>query len=478
MRQMPPGYIANFDSGSAMLRATARFLQGRDFPALGLARPLKRVVPLANLLPMRVREGLYAVGGVGEAILERGTDNVDAERLAQWAVGLYPRRLYPAVVIGSASGALVHLCAALGLPWLPQTLFVPVRQIGVHPDDAKEGMERGMEPAKRLLEHNPDLQLHHMHDPNQDRLMLHLMTYFRVKRLRLGEAYEAFLKRVLPPGGTIVISDCRRRFPVTRISDRHVFQFGALGGATPDEFMHGSERVEAYLEHYGSHRLSWDPPEPTEDAPEAEWGFEPRLGDDIERFAAENGYRVARIEFDEPENLSPLVAELYRWWYRERRVPANRLLVESFILLEPYLALRTGSVPFWMKFNMEPSAEAAERYVGGAAPFDEVNVTLFSHGVECVGWVPIERWRELIARGHRGGRFIGVDEREYPRDFAAITRFHDELERLPPRYPIPGPLGLDRFLDFLERQGDRFPEVRFHGLDRAAAAVISDRRAG
>lgn len=471
MRPMPPGYIANFDSGSAMLRATARFLKGKDFPALGLARPIKRIVPLANLLPKRAREGLYAVGGVGEAILERNTHNVQAERLAQWATGLYPDRPYPAVVVGSASGALVHLCAALGIPWLPQTLFIPVRQTDVHPDDAKEGLESGMEPAKRLLDHEPDVQLHHMHDPNQDRLMLHLMTYFRIKRLRLGEAYEAFLKRVLPPGGTIIISDCRRRFPVTRISDRHVFQFGALGGATPEEFMQGSERVEAYLEQYGSHRRRWDPPAPTEEAPEAEWGFEPRLGEDIERFAAENSYRVARIEFDEPEDLSPLVAELYRWWYRERRIRANRLFVESFILLEPHLALRTGSVPFWMKFNMEPSAEALERYLETVDPFDEVNVTLFSHGVECVGWVPIERWRKAIARGRRGGRFLGVDEHEYPRDFAAIARYHDALERLPAHYPIPGPLGLGRFLDFLERKGGRFPEVRFHGLDRAASPV-------
>ncbi|WP_135467196.1 hypothetical protein [Crenalkalicoccus roseus] len=470
MRPMPPGYIANFDSGSAMLRATARFLKGKDIPALGLPRPLKRVVPLANLLPRRAREALYAVGGVGEAILERNTDNVDSEALARWATGLYPQRPYPAVVVGSASGALVHLCCALGLPWLPQTLFIPVRQTEVHPDDAKEGLESGLEPGRRLLAHNPDLQLHHMHDPNQDRLMLHLMTYFRVKRLRLGPAYEAFLQRVLPPGGTIIVSDCRRRFPVTRLSDRHVFQFGALGGATPEEFLHGGPRVEEYLARYGSHRRRWDPPAPTEEAPEAEWGFEPRLGEDIERFAAAHGYRVARIVFDEPEDPSPLVAELYRWWYRERRIPASRLLIESFILLDPLLALRTGSAPFWMKFNMEPSAEAAERYLRAAEPFDEINLTLFAHGVECVGLPPIGRWRRLLGHARRAGRFLGVDEREYPRDFAVLTRFHDALERLPARYPIPGPLGIGRFLDFLDRHGHRFPEVRFHGLEAAAGA--------
>ena len=77
----------------------------------------------------------------------------------------------------------------------------------------------------------------------------------------------------------------------------------------------------------------------------------------MERFARERGYRVRRIVFEEPEHPSPLVADLYRRWYEERGLPANRLLIESFILLEPYWALRTGSVPFWTKFNMEPDLE-------------------------------------------------------------------------------------------------------------------------
>ena len=41
------------------------------------------------------------------------------------------------------------------------------------------------------------------------------------------------------------------------------------------------------------------------------------------RFARERGYRVRRIVFDEPEALSPLVADLYRWWYRSAGCPAT-----------------------------------------------------------------------------------------------------------------------------------------------------------
>jgi len=40
-----------------------------------------------------------------------------------------------------------------------------------------------------------------------------------------------------------------------------------------------------------------------------------------------------------------------------------RLLVESFIVMEPFWTIRTGSVPFWMVFNKLPSAEALEQYL-------------------------------------------------------------------------------------------------------------------
>lgn len=98
-------------------------------------------------------------------------------------------------------------------------------------------------------------------------------------------------------------------------------------------------------------RTSWDSPEPTGESPEAEWGFEPELRGDVERIAQERGYRVRRIVFDEPEQVSPLVADLYHWWYAQRRIIARRLLVECFLMMEPFWTLRTASIPFWLTFK-------------------------------------------------------------------------------------------------------------------------------
>ncbi|QJQ94950.1 MULTISPECIES: hypothetical protein [Halomonadaceae] len=457
MRPSAPSYIADFDSATGMLRATSNFLNGKDYPALGKTPLLGSLVPAVNKLPQSAREQVFALGGAMEGHAAPKLDQINAERIAEWVTARYPKRRHQAVMIGSASGAMTHLAAAFDIPWLPQTFFLPVRHLGGDNDDPKGALEFGKKYGPRLLEANPELQLHHMHDANQDRLMVEYMDYFRVKRLVLGKAYEHFLKTHLEPGGTIIVVECQRKWPTKRLGERHFFQHGALGGATEEEFYQGSERVEEYLERYDSPVRRWDSPEPDGESPEAEWGFEPALRDDILRFAAQQGYKVKRLLFTEPDDLSPLVADFYRDWYRERGMKSNRLLVESFIMLEPYWALRTGSVPFWMKFNMEPSAKAIEHYLDSSEPYDEVNLMLFNNGVEAVGFPPIERWKGVLARASKRGQFIGVREDLHPRDFGSLGRYHTELKRkVAARYPLPGALPLQKLVDYLERAQGKY----------------------
>jgi hypothetical protein len=287
-----PTYLADFDSASAMLSALGRFLHGRDFPMLGAvprwAMPaVKSLSAAVNRLPTFLQEQVYIWSGWCEAIGAERLDRISEVDLSRWAVSRYPKRRYPAVAIGSSNGAATHLWAALGIPWLPQTFLVPIARSSVHPDEPRDELRWALEPARRVLERNPGLQLHHMHDPVQDRLMVQRMSYFRLKKLALGETYRTFLDQYLEPGGTIVIVDCRLSWPVTDCGGRHLFQFGALGGATADEMHAGGPRVAEYLRRYGSHRTKWDPPEADVMAPEAEWGFVSSLGDDVIAYSAE-----------------------------------------------------------------------------------------------------------------------------------------------------------------------------------------------
>ena len=168
MRQ--PHYIANFDFATAMVRALANYLARKDFPLLG-AQPtwtapgMKLLARAVNWMPCYIKEQVYIWGGWSEAIAWRKLHQAHTDRIAEWLVSLYPQRQYPAVALGSSNSALVHLFAALGIPWLPQTFLVPVARSRVHPDEPCQNVRWAAAPARVFLQANPDIQLHHMHDP-------------------------------------------------------------------------------------------------------------------------------------------------------------------------------------------------------------------------------------------------------------------------------------------------------------------------
>lgn len=459
----PPPGIAKFDSASAMALALGRFLHGRDFPGLGQSPWLQLLARQADLVPRAWREQIFARLGAQEGVARDRIDSVRLEDVAAWVVELYPARRYPAVMIGSSNGALVHLAAALAVPWLPQTLLTLVDQQRVHPDDPVAAMESEQDTARRFLQVNPDCSLHHLHDPSQDRLMVRLISYYRSKYLRLPPAYREFLERSLEPGGTIYIVECNRRWPTTRLGERYVYQFGAVGGPTTGEYFNGGARVADYLERYHSPVRRWSPPKPDTDSPEAEWGFEPALREDVLRFADKRGYRVARIVFDDPQDPSGLVADFHRSWYRERGLPTDTLVIESFVLLEPHWVLRAGAVPLWMTFNMQPSLEFVHRYLDGVPPYDRIYLMLFAHGVDSVGLPPIDEWRRLLGRAREHGEFLGLRPRSYPAHFAHFARYSQALrQKIPARHPMPDPLQLEQVEHFIRDHGERY-RVRLEG---------------
>ena len=443
-------YVADFDSATAMLRALSLFLRGKDFPMLGTQSVSNPLYMLVNRLPRSLQEAIYIFGGWAEAIRPERIDQANAGEVARWVAEKYPRREYPVVALGSSNGAATHLFAACGVPWLPQTFLVPVRHPGLDPDEPQKAVEHFRPLGEKVLRRNPELQLHHMHDANQDRLMIQTMGYFRLKFRQLPPAYKESLTNSLQPGGTILLVECGLRWPATAVGEHYYFQHGALGGLEPDEYENGSPAVANLLRTHGSRRTKWEWPPTDIQAPEAEWGFEPAWREEILDLARQRGWRVQRLIFDRPEAISPLVADFYRNGYAKRGLPANRLLVCSFIVMEPWWTLRTGSVPFWMLFNKQPSAAALRNYLESRPAFREIYLTLFSHGVESAGLVSISEWRELLAYAQPPGEFLGVDESAYPRDFAVFVRYHLAAKRIAARYPMPGPLSWSTFEDFLK----------------------------
>ncbi len=445
--------VTDFDSSVNMVRALGSFLHGKDHGGMSVGPSSRRLADVVSSLPRALRFQLFRVMGSLQGIPPRHVDRVDTDDIAHWVTQQYPAGPFPAIVVGAPSGAAVHFAAALGAPYLPQTTLVSVR--GSEPvDDPVAAMHERGPVTVRVAENNPDVAVYQMHDPAQDRPMLDSMTYLRLKRLRLGEVYRRFITDRLAPGGTIIVLECQRDWPSTTLADRAYFQFGCLGGVSEEEYFDSGERIADYLAQEGSAHRRWQPPEPDARRAEAEWGFDPAIRADLHTLADQQGYQLRRLVTGEPQELSPFVADLHRWWYRRRGMRADRLLAESYVQWDPLWVLRLGMVPFWLRFPMRPSYELLRDYLADVAardePYAEILINLFSHGLRSPGLVPAEQWRKLAETHatHRGD-LIGVDEDAFPVDPGSSARYQPAYASLPQRHPLPPPLpvtDVDRFL--------------------------------
>ncbi|MBD3427056.1 MAG: hypothetical protein GF409_07510 [Candidatus Omnitrophica bacterium] len=453
-------FIPEFDSSSSMLFSLGNYLFGRD-EAVGLPPKLPSLLgDVINLTPLALRKSGYRVGGVSEAVSTRFLKKVTDEDISKWIIDAYPRRKYPAVVIGSANGALIHLCSMLGVPWIPQTVLVAVKRT-MDPDEIIKDMEWGKKPAEVLKKRLPGFRLHQMHDPIQDRIMITNMGYFRIKRLKLGGHLEKYIEDTLLPGGTVIISDCDYTWPAHKVDNLHYFQTGGLGDVSGKEYAEGSTRVKKFLEKEGSERKKWDVPSPLEDVPEAEWGYDKSLDADIKELAREKGYKVRRIRYRHPDIMGPLAADMTRQWYKNNGIDDERYLVECFALLEPLLAARTGSIPFWMAFNTQTSFDMLRRYMGQKTGVKELYVMIMSNAVEGIGLVPLKDWKKFMKNTAAKSDFLGIDGDLYPFDLGSFIKYYKDLrKKIKTRYFLPYRMCLEEFTEMLKKKGEKY-EVEF-----------------
>ncbi len=447
------GYITDFDSSSSMLFALGHFLHQKPFIGCGIAPALPDfTAKLIRAIPKKIRRDIYGWSGKVGAVSVKKARRVNSEEISGWIIKQYPAgKKYPAVTIGSSNGAIMHLCAALGIPWLPQTALLSVRR-QLHPDDVRGDAEWGKRVVKEFLPSNPDLAAYQAHDPLQDRLMIREMGYFRLKRLKLGRLLEEFIRNSVEPGGTVFSIECNYAWPVYRLGERHTFQIGGLGGLEPQEYLQGNAKIDEFLSHYKTTARCWNLEGAALSRPEAEWGFDEELYHDTMRFCHRYGFRLERIRFDHPEALTPFVADLYRAWYAKMGWETNRLFAECFAMVEPLWTFKSGAIPFWMAFNTTCSSELLDQYLKKHPELEEVFVMLMSNGVDnAIGLTPIARWKEIIRQTRKGGDFLGVDEKQYPVDFGSFVIYHSEIRRkMGQRHQLPPPLTLDELHEFLK----------------------------
>lgn len=424
----PRAAVASFDSASAFLTSLALALHHRDFAHLGQSRLKVPLVRAGELLPVSLRRRAYAVATGREGLRPERLRGVDLDAVAAWVTDRYPSDRFPAVLLGSSNGAVTHLAAACGVPWLPQTLLVPVRRPRSDPQDVRAAAEFGERHAPALLGANPGVALHHMHDPNQDLLSVSEMAYFRLKWHRLPGAYERFLQERLLPGAPIVVVRDTSTWPVTRLGPRHVFQLGAQGGMTAEEY-----------------DAAPGAPQPGETAAEAEWGFADELLGPVCDWAQRHGHPVVEIGYDHPQDPAAAVAGTVRDWLRSRGEEARRLLVSSFVVHDPWRTITTGSVPYWTFFPVQRAAADLAAHLDDHE-YDDIDIMLFSHGTVSRGLADARTWQQLADRARRRGRLLGVDASAFPADFGTFARYAAALRSLPDATRPWSPLPVDEAL--------------------------------
>jgi hypothetical protein len=409
----PKKVVASFDSASVLHAATVAALERREFPHLGSPAVEGQAVRVVSHLPWPILKQIYARIGGAEGVDPERLGDIDMGEVAASFADAYTAPVYPGVIIGSSNGALTQLSAAAQLPWLPGTVLVPVHRVA-DPERPDLALEFGREVGPRLLDRNPGIAIHQMHDSAQDELMVARMSYFRTKWTSLPQAYERFLATRLAPGAPIVVVDDESRWPVTRVSERHVFQVGGRGGLSPEEYL--------AMPHS---------PAADDAAAEAEWGADRGFTEAVVAWGDRNGHPVVRVRIDGPQEAAHPVARVLRQWIAARGGAADRLIVPSFVLGDPWRTIATGQVPFWTFFPVQSALASLEDHLSRSDPYREVSVLVFQHGADSPGIATPAEFEAIVRRHGAEPRLLALHADKSPRDLGSLGRYGGVMRREP-----------------------------------------------
>ncbi len=345
-------------------------------------------VPLLGrrgLLPEQERWPALARDARGEALPYEAAGAIDAEAVADWIVGHYPEPSRPAVVLGSAHGAAVHLAAALGAAWLPSGFRVTFDRPDGDAGDPAAAMAWGQRLAERIVQRNPEVTVRQVHDPLQRGPLAAATVTLHLRWRALPRAYRELLRDRIPLGGAALLFRDLRTWPVVIRSRHFGFQVGSPAGGWS---------AADYARLPGA-RL------PNEQRRYAEIAGEPAFGADLTRFAAGIGLPVHRALYDTPATLSVCVADLFRHWLRAAGAGGDESVVASGRLVDPWRALAAGLVPYWCETAARSDVEAAEWWLAGSEPFDGVTVLPDAPGLVSGPAATLAHWRSLTLFGRR-----------------------------------------------------------------------------
>jgi hypothetical protein len=303
-------------------------------------------------------------------------------------------------------------------------------------DDAQGVLDAGLELAERVVARNPGVEAIIHFDPVHDRFLISRVIFIRLKYMRLPDAYRDFITRRLAPGSTVILVDCRYRWPLAEVSKAVFFQLGGLGDIPPEDFLAETDILRNYRKAWGApDDASWRIKGTFVDLEESEWGSRGDFLNDADELAKSAGCRTIRFIHDHPFNLSKAVFSLYERC-RSSQMSEPRVYVSSFTHTEPWFPMVTGSTPLWLPFitsdNLKSCGDFLNQWrerLGVTGQRGTVYVTLHPSFCSPPDLVSIESWRGMLSEFFKEIRLLGIDPKRYPADIACYVSMYPAVVR-------------------------------------------------
>jgi hypothetical protein len=173
-------------------------------------------------------------------------------------------------------------------------------------------------------------------------------------------------------------------------------------------------------------------PAADERAAESEWGLPESFRVDVLQWCADHRITASEITYEHPQTLAGPVADVLRRWYRDRTERADRLVVPSFVLGDPWTSVDKALTPFWTFFPVRPALRAFGDYLDHAEPYRDIHIFAFEHGVMSEGIATPDEFCQT-ARDHGATPHLeAVRRSKFPHDIGSLAAYGDAFQRLPP----------------------------------------------
>jgi hypothetical protein len=343
------------DSASPIVtRAVAAGLSGEISTTYSIQSWQRPVLRALGFFPQSVARysisRFQALGGLDpQRLVGISLNQVIHGRLEDYA-GLHEQ--FDTITIGAAlGGASAHLALSLHSLFLP-VAFVFTLKGGATDGNARAYYQRSADMASEIAKHNPEIVTIQHFDPVHDGWLTKYVNHLRVKLVNIPSAYTEFIQGKLKPGGTICYLDCGAQWLRYRVGERSYFQVGGWGDITAQEFLEGSPRIDRYRREANLEHENWQLDGfNIETGAESEWGCENQLGEALQDFCKQYGYRFVRISLPEPQDYSRLAFHAVARQLRlEGRQPTG-VLVEMFTQFDASSVVLSGLLPVWLIYN-------------------------------------------------------------------------------------------------------------------------------